>query len=84
MQWANLSGDSLNDPRKIVVFPLSMSGPGGEVTEFAVIPIVSQPHLRPDEEDFLVVNNDSAVVVHVLVDYWPVTGSTDETRRGRR
>ena len=40
IQRANLSSDSLNDPREIMVFPLSMPGPGGEVTELAVIPIV--------------------------------------------
>lgn len=64
-----------------MVFPLSMPGPGSEVTEFAVIPVVRQPHLRPDEEYFLIVNDDPAVVVYVLVDYRPVTRSTGETQR---
>jgi hypothetical protein len=71
--WANLSGDSLDDPRKIMVFPLSMPCPGSKVTEFAVIPVVSQPHLRTNEENLFVVNDDSAVVVHVLVVYRPVS-----------
>jgi hypothetical protein len=85
MWQTNLSGNSLDDPRKIMVLPLSVPGPRSEVAELAVITIVRQPHLRPDKEDFLVVNDDSAVVVYVLVDYRPATRSTNETRRaGRR
>ena len=75
MRWANLSGNSLDYPRKIMVFPLSMPGPGSKVAEFAVIPVVRQPHLGPNQENFLVVNDDSAIVVYVLVDYRPVVWS---------
>jgi len=57
-----------------MVFPLSMPGPGSEVAELAVVPVIRQPHLRSDEENFLVVNDHTAVVVYVLVVYWPVAG----------
>lgn len=58
-----------------MVFPLPVPGPGSEVTELAIIPIIRQPQLRPDEEDFLVVDDDSAVVVDVLVDDRPTVRS---------
>ena len=81
-QWerrANLSGYGLDDPRKIMVFPLSVPCPGSEVPELAIVPIICQPHLWTDEKDFLVINNDSAVVVDILVVYRPARRSTDET-----
>lgn len=59
-----------------MVFPLSVPCPRSKVTEFAVIPVIGQPHLGTDEENLLVINDDSAVVVHVLMDHWPVNRST--------
>ena len=67
-----------------MVFPLSMSSPGSKVTEFAIIPVIGQPHLRTNEENFLVVNDDSTVVDHILVDYRPVNWSTGEIRETER
>ena len=67
----NLSSDGLDDPRKVMVFVLSLPRPRGEVTELAVVPVICQPHLGTDEENFLVVNDDSTVVVHILVYNWP-------------
>ena len=62
-----------------MVFPLSVPCPGSEVPELAIVPIICQPHLWTDEKDFLVINNDSAVVVDILVVYRPARRSTDET-----
>jgi hypothetical protein len=61
-----------------MVFPLSMPCPGSEVPELTVIPVICHPHLRTDEEDFLVVYDDSAVVVDILVDYRPAKRPTGE------
>lgn len=36
-----------------------------------VVPIVGHPHLRSNEEDSAIVDNHSAVVRYILVQYWP-------------
>lgn len=71
VRWAYLSRDDLNDPGQKVVIPLTMFQPGCEIPHLAVVAIVSKPHLGADEEDLLVVNDDPAVVYHVLVHDWP-------------
>jgi len=50
-----------------------MLHPGGKVSEFTIISVVREPHLWPNEEDLLVVNDDAAVVNNVLVDDGPVS-----------
>jgi hypothetical protein len=55
--------------------------PRSEIPKFAIVSIVSQPHLWTDEEDLSVVNDDSTVVDHILVHDWPgmkdITNVTD-------
>ena len=54
-----------------MVFPLSMLRPRREKTQFTIITVVGQPHLGTDEQNFLVVDNNSAIVNDVLVDNGP-------------
>ena len=61
-----------------------MSCPGSKVTEFAVIAIIGQPHLRTNEEDLFVVYDDPAVVIHVFVVYRPLGPLADEARTTRK
>lgn len=67
----NLSSHGLNDSWKVMIFALLLSRPRSEVTELAVVSVICQPHLRTDEDNFLVVNDDLTVVVHILVYNWP-------------
>lgn len=50
-----------------MILPLAMLHPRGEVPHLAVVTIVSKPHLRTDEEDLLVVDDNATVVDYVLV-----------------
>lgn len=45
--------------------------PRREVSQLAIIPVVRHPHLRPDEEDLFVVDDNPAVIDYVLVYYRP-------------
>ena len=45
--------------------------PGGEVSHLPIVPVIRKPHLRADEENLVVVNDDTAVVDDVLVRYGP-------------
>ena len=45
--------------------------PSGEVSHLAIVPVIRKPHLRADEENLVVVNDDTAVVDDVLVRYGP-------------
>jgi hypothetical protein len=54
-----------------MLFPLPMLLPGREVSQLAIVPIVCEPHFGTNEQYFLVMDNDSAVIVHVLMYYWP-------------
>lgn len=55
-----------------MVFDLAMLHPRRKPPQLAVITIVRHPHLRADEEDLSVVNNNTAVVDDVLVNHRPV------------
>lgn len=61
----------MNDPREIVVLDLSMLHPWGEVPHLPVVPVVREPHLRTDVDDFPAVDDDSAVVDHILMNNGP-------------
>jgi hypothetical protein len=66
-----LLGNRLNNAWQVMVFPLAMLHPGSEVTQFTIISVIGEPHLRADEEDFFVMNDDPAVVNYVLVYHRP-------------
>jgi len=64
-----------------VVFPLLMLHPRGKVSKFTIVSVVREPHLWPNEQNLLVVDDDAAVVNDVLVDDGPV--SSDSGQRGK-
>lgn len=66
-----LPSNRVDQTRQVMVFNLSVFGPGREPTEFAVVPVICHPHLRSDEEDLAIMYNYAAVVDDVLVSNWP-------------
>ena len=61
----------MDNSRKIMVFGLTMLLPRGEIAHLSVVTIICKPHLWADEDDLTVMNNDSTIVVYVLVNNWP-------------
>jgi hypothetical protein len=60
-----------------MIFPLLVFRPRREESKFPIVTIIRQPHLWADKKYLLVVNNDTAVVNHVLVHHGPWSiGST--------
>ena len=57
-----------------MVLPLSMFCPGREVAQFPIISIICKPHLGPNEQNLLIMHDDSAIVYHVLVNDGPIEG----------
>lgn len=47
--------------------------PRREVSQFSVIPIVSEPHLGADKQYLSVVNDNTAIIYDVLVDHGPAS-----------
>lgn len=54
-----------------MVFHLAKLRPGCEITQLTIISIISHPHLRADEQNFFVMNDDPAVINNILVHNWP-------------
>jgi len=54
-----------------MIFNLPVLLPRGEISKFAVVTVVSQPHLRSYQEYFLIVNDYSTVVYDILVNNGP-------------
>lgn len=54
-----------------MVFGLSVLRPWREVSQFAVVAVVSHPHLRADKQDLSVVDDNAAVVDDILVRHGP-------------
>ncbi len=54
-----------------MVLSLTMLLPWCEVTHFPIITVIGEPHLWTDQDDFAVVNNDTTIVVDVLVNNGP-------------
>jgi hypothetical protein len=48
-----------------------MLHPWCEVTQLAIISVISQPHLRSNEKDLVVVNNYATVIDYVLMNNGP-------------
>ena len=53
-------------------FGFSRSSPRRKPPQFAIIAIVSHPHLGSDEQDLAIVDDKTAVVKDVFVHHWPV------------
>ena len=69
-----LFGDCLDNPREIMIFPLSMFCPRSEVTQFTIISIIGQPHFGANKENLLVMDDYSAVIYDVLMHDGPDFG----------
>jgi hypothetical protein len=54
-----------------MVFPLLMFRPRCEKSKFSIITVIRQPHFGADEKYLLIVNDDTAIVNHVLVHHRP-------------
>jgi hypothetical protein len=54
-----------------MILPLLLFRPRREKPEFTIITVIRQPHFWADEKYLLVVNDNTAVVNHVLVHYGP-------------
>ena len=69
-----LSSNGRKYTRKIVVLHLSVFHPRREPAKLAIVSIVRHPHLRADEQNFRVVNDDSAIINDIFVHHWPENG----------
>lgn len=55
-----------------MILDLTVFHPWREVTKLSIVPVIRHPHLRPDMQDFVIVDDDSTIVDHVLVDHRPI------------
>lgn len=62
-----LSCYRLDDPWEIMVLGFTMLHPWGEVSQFSIISRVSHPHLRANEKNFVIIDDNPTIVDHVLV-----------------
>lgn len=68
---AHLSSNLRNHPWKPELFGLPVLHPRCEPAELAVVAVVGEPHLRADEQDASVVNDDATIVDDVAVNDGP-------------
>ena len=54
-----------------MILDLAMLHPRREPAEFPVVAVVRHPHLRTDEKDLVVVNNDTTIINNIFVGNWP-------------
>jgi hypothetical protein len=54
-----------------MLLPFAGFHPRREIAQFAVIPIVREPHLGAYEQYLAVMDDHATVIYHVLVHYWP-------------
>jgi hypothetical protein len=67
----DLSGDGLHDTGQVMILPFARFHPRREIAQFAIIPIVREPHLGAYEQYLAVMDDHATVIYHVLVHYWP-------------
>ena len=67
-----LASNSLDDARHIMVLNLTVLHPRREPPKLAVIPVIRHPHLRADQQNLATMNNNAAVVDHILVHDRPI------------
>ena len=63
-----------------MIFDLFVFLPASEPTHFAVIAIISKPHLRTNQEYSVIVDDDTAVVQDILMYNWPSYRSDDGSK----
>ena len=54
-----------------MILYLPMLRPRGKISELAIISVVRKPHFGADHDDFSAIDDNSTIVVHVLVDDGP-------------
>ena len=54
-----------------MLFPLAMLRPGRKIPQLAIVTVISKPHLRTNEQNLPIVDDDSAIVYHILVYHRP-------------
>ena len=54
-----------------MVVRLAVLLPRREISQLAIVAVVRQPHLRTDEKDLVVVNNDTTIINNIFVGNWP-------------
>ena len=52
-----------------------MLRPGRKIPQLAIVTVISKPHLRTNEQNLPIVNDDSAIVYHILVYHRPSNNS---------
>lgn len=67
----DLAGHRMNNSWQVMIFDLTVLHPRCEVSKLSVVSVVGQPHLWADMKDFVIVDDHSAIVDHVLVDDGP-------------
>ena len=67
-----LSCDRLYHSRQIMILDLSMLLPWSEIAHFPVVSIISKPHLGSYQKNFVIMNNNTAVVYDIFVNHRPV------------
>ena len=60
-----------------MILPFAVFHPRREITQFAIIPIVREPHLGAYEQYLAVMDDHATVIYHVLVHYWPAAQWTN-------
>lgn len=75
-----LAGDLSDHPWEVIIFDIAGALPGSKVPQLAVVSIVGAPNLGTDEEDFLVKNDDAAVVADIFVRYGPKLVRTEQDK----
>jgi len=84
MRCSYLASNRLNDSGEIMVLPLTRLLPRSEVPQLAIIPIIGKPHLWAYKQNLLVMNNDTTIVDHVLVNNGPFKSSVRQVNRPRK
>jgi hypothetical protein len=54
-----------------MVFTLSVLRPWCEISKFAIVPVICQPHLRAYKQDLFVVYDNAAIIDDVLMNDRP-------------
>ena len=67
-----LSCDRLYHSKQIMILDLSMLLPWSEIAHFPVVSIISKPHLGSYQKNFVIMNNNTAVVYDIFVNHRPV------------
>ena len=70
-RYLDLSSDGLHDTGQVMLLPFAGFHPRREIAQFAIIPIVREPHLGAYEQYLAIMDDHATVIYHILVYYWP-------------